>query len=202
MSRVIELRTGLTVLSLSAASLLLAGCLGGPTYGTGKSANAQLIDDLANLATITPPKRSSEVAYKPRPEIVRPPEGTPLPAPQKSLASADNPQWPESPEETRKRLREEATEQAGNGTYRSPLANGGDATSEEQRKQFQEAKRIQKGAYTGRRYLSDPPADYRIPASTAPADDLGEPEFKKERARKKAAKKSGSGGGLGRLWPF
>lgn len=202
MSRVLELRTALIVLSLTAASLLLTGCLASPTYGTGKTANAQLIEDLSSLATISPPKRSSEVAYKPRPDIVKPPDGTPLPVPQKSIASADNPQWPESPEQTRTRLRDEATNNSGDGKYRSPLASGGTGSSQEQLEQFKEAKRIQKGAYTDRRYLSDPPPDYRIPASTAPTDDLGEPEFKKELARKKAAKKAGSGSGLGKLWPF
>jgi hypothetical protein len=56
------------------------------------------------------------------------------------------------------------------------------------------------GAYGDkRRYLSDPPLDYRRLPEEAQAD-LGEPEKTKERRRKKeakAAKQSGSS-----WWPF
>lgn len=201
MNRATGFRTGCTVAGAIAASLVLSGCVSSPTYGTDKTANAQLIDDLSNFVSIRPPKRNSEVAYAPRPSIVEPPEdsGSTLPVPQASLASKDNPQWPESPEETRQRLRDEAEDARGN--YRSPLATGSGAVTAEQREQFRQAKAVQKGAYSGRRYLSDPPAEYRQPADTAPVDDLGEPEFKKERARKKAAQKE-NGWKIGNLWPF
>ena len=42
---------------------------------------------------------------------------------------------------------------------------------------------------------------YRVPSETAPIGDLGEPEFKKERRRKKAAQKE-KGWQIGNLWPF
>ncbi|TJW35200.1 MAG: hypothetical protein E5W83_35120, partial [Mesorhizobium sp.] len=46
-----------------------------------------------------------------------------------------------------------------------------------------------------RKYLSEPPLDYRVAAGTAPQGDLGEDEYKKERRLKKeAAAKSKSGG--------
>ena len=45
------------------------------------------------------------------------------------------------------------------------------------------------GSPTTRRYLSEPPLEYRAPAATAAADDLGEDEAKKERERKAAARK-------------
>ncbi|WP_419906358.1 hypothetical protein [Hoeflea sp.] len=194
-------RTGCALAGIVAASVLVSGCVSSPTYGTDKTANAQLIDDLSNIVSIIPPKRNSEVAYAPRPAIVEPPEGSggTLPAPQSSLASTENPQWPESPEETRQRLREEAEDARGN--YRSPLSTGSGAVTAEQREQFRQAKALQKGAYSGRRYLSDPPVEYRQPSATAPVDDLGEPEFKKERARKKAAQKD-KGWKIGNLWPF
>ncbi|WP_169054261.1 hypothetical protein [Nitratireductor sp. XY-223] len=201
MNRATGIRTGCTVAGAIAASFLLSGCISSPTYGTDKTANAQLIDDLSNIVSIKPPKRNSEVAYAPRPAIVKPPEegGTALPAPQTSLASKDNPQWPESPEETRQRLRQEAED--ARGSYRSPLATGSGAVTAEQREQFRQAKALQKGTYSGRRFLSDPPVEYRQPAETAPVDDLGEPEYKKERARKRAAQKE-KGWKIGNLWPF
>ena len=73
------------------------------------------------------------------------------------------------------------------------------AATAEQTEKFREARAVQKGAYSGRRYLSDPPAGYRQPADTAPVDELGESEFKKEQRRKEAARKSKGGF---RIWPF
>ncbi len=45
------------------------------------------------------------------------------------------------------------------------------------------------GSPTTRRYLSEPPLEYRAPAPTAATDDLGKDEVKKERERKAAARK-------------
>jgi hypothetical protein len=41
-----------------------------------------------------------------------------------------------------------------------------------------------------RRTLTEPPLDYRQPAETAPTDELGEDEFKKQRRLKAEAKKA------------
>ncbi|MEX3007136.1 hypothetical protein [Hoeflea sp. TYP-13] len=200
MTRAAEFRTGCTVAGAVAVSVILAGCVSSPTYGTGKTANAQLIDDLANVISIVPPAKKSEQAYAPRPSIVKPPDGSQLPAPQNSVASSDNPQWLESPEETRERLVREATERK-DPRYRSPLAAGEDTVTPEQWAKFREAKEQQKKVYSARGNLTDPPIEYREPAESAPADDLGEPEYKKERRRKKAAQKD-KGFKLGNLWPF
>ena len=43
------------------------------------------------------------------------------------------------------------------------------------------------GDPTVRKTLTEPPVEYRQPAETAAADDLGEPEAKKERRLKKEA---------------
>lgn len=179
--------------------VMVSGCISSPTYGTEKTANAHLVDGLTSMVTIVPPKSGQEVAYSPRPELVEPPEGTPLPVPQQSVANKDNPQWLESPEETRERLIAEADDEDTFGRGRSPLAE--QPATEEQMERFREAKAVQKGAYSGRHFLSDPPTEYREPAETAPADDLGESEFRKEQRRKAAARKS-QGLNLGRLWPF
>ncbi len=42
-----------------------------------------------------------------------------------------------------------------------------------------------------RRTLTEPPLEYRVPAATAAADELGEDEYKKERRLKREAKKKG-----------
>ena len=182
-------------------SVVVAGCTSSPRYGTDKTANAHLLDGLGSLVSLTPNKKNSEVAYKPRPELVRPPEGAPLPQPQQSLASKENPQWLESPEDTRRRLVAEQDDNTNRfGQAKTVLTS--DPSTKEQFEQFRQARANQKGAYEGRRYLSDPPTDYRTPVDSAPTDVLGESEFKKEQRRKAAARKEKGGINLGRLWPF
>jgi hypothetical protein len=59
------------------------------------------------------------------------------------------------------------------------------------------------GSETERRYLSEPPLTYRQPSATAPSDQLGEDEWKKQRDRKKEALKGKkSSFQLSDLWPF
>ncbi|MBC7280169.1 hypothetical protein [Hoeflea sp.] len=206
-------RAGVTIGALIAASLTLSGCLG-PTYGTDKSSTEQLIDDLGNIASLGGTNKAEAIEYKPRPAIVQPANTASLPAPQQNVVEG-NPAWVESPEETRKRLIAEAD--SNPNSIRSPLARrvasssgatpqvsgrAGDGpptphdvlNTAEQRKAYQESRKIQQGAYSDRRrFLSDPPLTYRQPAETAPVGDLGEPEKVKERRRISEAKKAGTG---------
>jgi len=218
-----EYRAGVTIGAIIAASLTLSGCMG-PTYGTDKTATAQLIDDLGNIASIGSPRKGTDIEYKPRPAIVQPSADGSLPAPQQNVVE-NNPQWVESPEQTRQRLREEAAANSGNTAYVSPLAkrsapvqqktdlNGrrlvGRAAEApaampnvaEQRRAYQERRKIQKGAYSDRRrFLSDPPLTYRKPADTAPVGELGESERAKEKRWKEEATKAGTG--KRNWWPW
>lgn len=196
------------------ASLGLAGCVSDPTYGTGKSASTQLLDDMSSIATIGPKKRTG-IEYKPRPELVKPVAGQKesLPQPQESVARAGDPSWPESPEERRKRLRAEIEANRDNPNFVSPIApdSPSDFTPRRQilpsgasrREDYASrdsvadpavaaaAKQAQLdragGSATQRKYLSEPPVSYRQPAATAAAGDLGEDEAKKERRRKAEA---------------
>ena len=106
--------------------------------------------------------------------------------------------WPESPEQRRARIRREATDNQDNPMYRSPVVNNTqlaaqpELTPQQQRAEFQRRRALQNAADpTTRRYLSEPPIEYRAAAATAPVDDLGEPEWKKERDAKRAARKPG-----------
>ncbi len=191
-------RSGCVIAGATAVSAFLSGCLGGPTYGTGTSQNVQLLQDITSIASIGSPGKNQKTDYKPRPEIVEPPEGATLPQPQQSLASKDNPAWLESPEETRARLRETASVNRDRKPYTSPLASPDDNVSSEQWQQFREAKANAKGAYSDRRTLSDPPMAYREPADTAPVGELGESEYDKEKRREAEAKEKKSF----KLWPF
>jgi hypothetical protein len=202
MTRNIRLRTGL--IGLLGGSLLLTGCMG-PTYGTGKTAGEQLVDDIGNAVTLRPDdKEKKNIRYQPRGGLVVPKDELALTTPQQSVAGKDNPEWIESPEDMRERLRTEAAANSDDGNYRSPLAaqntTNRKLSAAEQTAAYRDARRLQMGAYSDkRRYLSDPPVDYRRLPEEASAD-LGEPERTKERRRKKeakAAKQSGSA-----WWPF
>lgn len=203
MMRHIRVHAGL--LGLIGGSLLLTGCMG-PTYGTSKSSGEQLIDDLGNAVMIQTPDADAakKIRYQPRGALVVPGNKEALVTPQQSVASKDNAEWIESPEDMRDRLRAEADENKDNSRYRSPLASQSttnhNLTTAQQTAAYREGRRIQQGAYSDkRRYLSDPPLDYRRMPESAQAD-LGEPEKVKERRRKKeakAAKQTGS-----KWWPF
>ncbi len=194
--------------SMACAATLLSGCMGSPTYGTGKTANQQLVEDLTGILSVGPADKGPEIAYNPRPKLVQPASLEVLPEPQQDLASAGNPAWPESPEERRARIRDEATANQNNSSYRPQVAPGGVGKSDPnydperwgaepmvndaaQRAEVQRRLRERnQGEATSRRYLSEPPLDYRQPNATAPAGDLGEEEWKKERRVKRASSKS------------
>lgn len=201
------LRYAMSSVALVAAATMLSGCIGDPTYGTGQTQSAHLVEDLGNMVSL-PKNKAADIKYQPRPDLVQPPksEADKLPPPQKSIASKDNPNWPKSPEEVRKEMVAKIDAESGNGKT-LPLGasprrwdGGGDyAGTYSQTKQFREALTVQKGNYSQRRFLSDPPADLKTPAPTAPTDQLGKPEKEKERERLAAAKKKGTGGSW---WPF
>lgn len=199
--------------SLSASGLLLAGCVSSPTYGTDKTATEQLATDLSSALTFAPPKRE-QIDYKPRPELVKPAAGQKgnLPAPQDSVVQTASGQWPESPEQRRARIRANATANQDNRFYEPEVINDLPAqaaapvpavsdkfdlrenANAHVTKRADVQKRLaqsRQGNPTTRRYLSEPPLDYRVASNTAPQDELGEDEYVKERRLKRAASKKG-----------
>jgi hypothetical protein len=193
-------RLGVCLTVAVAGGSLISGCVGSPRYGTDKTAMEQLTDDIGQSVSLTGdgPKNKG-VKYSARPGLVLPSSAAKqtLAEPQQTIASKDNPQWIESPEETRARLVKEADENSDNPNYRSPLASdkveGGRQTTEAQTKAYREARAAQKGTYTDRRYISDPPTEYRAVDDPAKLDDLGEPELKKAKKKKKEAAIAGTG---------
>jgi hypothetical protein len=200
---------------LLVSAIALSGCMSSPTYGTDKTAGEQLLGDLSGAVSLTP-KRREAIDYKPRPDLVKPAPGQKenLPPPQESIetASAD---WPESPEQRRARLRADATAHQNDPNYQPTIADDtqpnpqaqkwtgfsthkpqwwseGPARSDkaEIQRRLVESKQ---GNPTVRKYLSEPPLAYRQAADTAPQNELGEDEYKKERRLKAQAegKKSG-----------
>lgn len=189
-------RVGMSVAGILAATLTLSGCMG-PTYGTDKPAMEQLTDDLGQSVSLGG-KREEErgsLKYGPRPSlVVAKNQANALPAPQQSMANRENnPNWVESPEETRRRLRDEAAANEKDPNYRSPLLAGsgqaGQMTESEKWEAFRKAKQDAEtvDVTARRRSLIDPPAEFRS-ADAASLTDLGEPEEKKARRRKEEAK--------------
>lgn len=194
-----------TVSVLVAGGAMLTGCIGGPTYGTDKTAGAQLMSDLGDAIAIMPAKKTEKVNYQPRSTLVKPADPKKLVDPQQTIATTENPAWVESPEETRARLRKEADDNADDGTYRSPLmvsvTDGKVKSPEQQAKEYREARRIQQGAYSDRRrFLSDPPLAYRQVDDPSVLANLGESEAAKEKRRKKEATVAGSGKKWWQIW--
>lgn len=206
---------GLLAAPLLVSGLLLSGCMSSPTYGTGVSANTQLATDVSTMFSMKPKKTSAE--YAPRPELVKPAgRATELPPPQESVVTASADQWPESPEQRRARIRAEAGENADKPGWESEVVNdisgakpksssGGSTRTQDSgvarggqeedfSKKAAEVKAAnaaaKQGSPTVRRTLTEPPLDYRQPAQTAAADDLGEDEYKKQRRLKAEAKKA------------
>ena len=191
------------IAGVTSVCLALGACTSSPTYGTGKTSMEQLVDDLGSATSITSEQDKKKLKYSPRPGLVVPAQarGEQLTTPQQSLASREtNPNWVESPEETRERLRDEADANKDNPKYRSPLLAGngtnGQMTETQKWEAFRKAKADSQGGTVvntnQRKYLTDPPLEYR----SVPQDqlaDLGEPELKKEKERKKNAAMANTG---------
>lgn len=216
---------GIIVTSIITTGFMLSGCgVSSPTYGTDKTTGQQLIDDFANIASIKSNTNKNQIDTKPRPELIRPAPGTKgvLPQPQASVAQTGSPDWPESPEQRRQRLRDEATANQNNPNYVSPIVSDGTQTGKssgssewldgihrderargndkQQRAEYLRRKKENEGGSpTNRKYLSEPPLVYRQPAASAPTGEQGEDESKKERERKKALK---GNSGKKSWWPF
>lgn len=208
---------------LSGVMLTACGISGSPTYGTDKTQSQQLLSDVSNMVTFKSGNNNAIINTKPRPDLVQPAPGSQrtLPKPQENVAQAGSPDWPESPEQRRKRLRDEATANQSNSTYVSPIVsdktgasnsdssswlNGihrGEAAQGSKKQQRQDYLRRKQenagGTAETRKYLSEPPLIYREPAKTAPIGEQGEDEAKKEHQRTKSEKKVT---GKKSWWPF
>jgi len=197
---------------LVASGLALSGCMGSPTYGTDKTAAEQLAGDLTGAVSFAP-KHKDPIDYKPRPTLVKPAPGQKdaLPAPQESIETASA-EWPESPEQRRARLRADATAHQNDPNYQAEIVDDVQTDPASIKKAMADsgsshppawspadsdkgrAAEIQRrlaaskqGDPNTRRYLSEPPLAYRVASDTAPQNELGEDEYKKERRLKKEA---------------
>jgi hypothetical protein len=210
--------------ALLAGAGLTSGCMSSPTYGTDKTASAQLASDLSGILSFSPKKKAS-IDYEPRPDLVKPAKGEEtLPSPQESVKTADNPNWPESPEQRLARVRADADANIDNPNYRSPVVpdmalaqqskpivnqhadesgiKNPSVAAAENAEFKRRLKETQQGNSTSRKYLSEPPLEYRSAAADAPQGEIGEDEAKKERRLKREARKKKGGFSWDDLNPF
>ena len=196
---------------LVSTGLLVAGCSGN-TYGTGVSSEAQLAKDLGGIVSLgVGSKEKTVIDYNARPKLVKVAKADSLPTPSETV-EGESTYFPTDPEEARaKRLRENSSDPTldDDGSLGSQSVPGGrsprkwtdkvdllnkDPSSVEMRRESingreDRAKRIAEingtGVVTGpRRYLTEPPVDYRTPAQTAEVGNVGEKEV--DRRKKKS----------------
>jgi hypothetical protein len=182
-------RVPLVIGVVAVCGAALGGCMS-PTYGTGKTANQQLVEDLTGILSLGPKERP-KIDYKPRPDLVKPETTAVLPPPQDDVTTASSAAWPESPEQRLARIRAEATANRDNPLYRPSVQvdhPGSASTTPAQSAQVRQALAENNGAVSRRKYLSEPPLVYREPSATAPVGELGEDEWKKERSAKREAR--------------
>lgn len=183
------------LVAVAAAGVALAGC-NSMTYGTGTSPAMQTVEDLTGIAGGIKANKG-EIDYSPRPKIVAPPVVAALPPPVDSqTVTAAN--WPNDPDLLKAKVKADAEARAAAGKadqIRLPAgkivaapAPGENALTKEQldevRRQMAAAKggmSVDANGNPVRKYLTDPPVEYRQPDPNAPiavADD-GKPKKKK-----------------------
>jgi hypothetical protein len=111
-------RSAALAASVAGSCIWLAGCMGAPTYGTDKPSDVQLLDDVSNIVPIgSLQDKKPPIKYAPRAPLVKPASTDVLPPPQNDIANANNPNWPESPEERRRNVRLAADLNKSSGSY-------------------------------------------------------------------------------------
>lgn len=182
---------------LVGAALALAGCQSGMTYGTGKTPAMQTVEDVVGIAAFSN-ERQEPIDYQPRPKIVAPPTVAELPPPSSGNAVvAAN--WPVDPDAQYEELKAEIARREAAGeplpTFRlppreqaevTPVADGPMTREEiaEVRRRFADARgavAVDEYGNPVRRYLTDPPVEYRIPDAEAGVVDVAALPKKKRR---------------------
>jgi len=187
----------------SVAVVTLAGCTGTSTYGTGKTQEAQLLEDLTSIATIGSGEKKKPINYISRPGLVKPPQVAGLPTPAEKVSSQAG-YFPVSPEEKRadllkrieeaeakgeelpedvQQLRKEAAAKSnasGRGRFHTDYVD--DTIKSDEAKKSRLAFLKRKAELDGtrgaapRKYLTEPPKIYRTPEQTAAIGEVGEEE--------------------------
>ena len=189
-------RVPVRLVAIAAAGVALAGC-NSMTYGTGTSPAMQTVEDLTGI-TAGMKSNKDAIDYSPRPKIVAPPTIAALPPPVDDTAVTATANWPNDPDLLKAKVKADAEARAAAGKpdqIRLPPGKlvGGAVPGEhtltkdehdEMLRQMQASKggmSVDANGNPVRKYLTDPPVEYRAPEPNAPvvvADD-GKPKKKK-----------------------
>jgi len=171
----------------AALAVALSGCQSGMTYGTGKSPGMQTVQDITGIATLSSAAKEP-IDYKPRPKIVAPPNVADLPPPADGSAASLASNWPVDPDTQRAKVLADAAAREASGKpvpfFRVPNSPNTQTARDENvpltaeeiaaaRKAFADARgavAVDENGNPVRRYLTDPPSEYRIPDPTAPVE--------------------------------
>ena len=206
--KIMRNRTELIALA-GASAMLLAGCSSN-TYGTGVSQNSQLISDITSIAKIGPKERK-RINYAARPGLVKAPAETSLPTPAETVSSNSG-YFPVDPEVRRQQLRRQASTADGTIAPTYEVSPELQALREESKQRAKANADPYRGKFIPhaeivrrrkeyiakngnpndtdnlkvRKYLTQPPVEYSVPAETAPIGQVGEKEtdFRKPRKSK------------------
>lgn len=184
---------------------LLAGCSGN-TYGTGVSSEKQLLDDVSSIVTIGSGDKKEQIRYDSRPKLIKPTHVAALPPPAESVKADSGyfPEDPEEKRARMLKqleesgdlgsidesqlppdilaLRKEAQERARKRKVTSNKDGDCFVCDYEDRKDLDKkrlaAKTAEREQYgvPKRKWLTEPPDEYRTPAETAPVGEVGEEE--------------------------
>ncbi len=184
------------LLAILLAPSWLAACSPTATYGTGEAPEMALIREVTG--GIMGGNKKDPIEYQPRAPLVMPPTAQGLPSPVET-ASAKSPDWPVGYDQSAPTVSvathanrppgsEDLLYGAGQAEYRrlKPLTGAlpesqrsepvdsriasRDIGGKKQREQFRQALTEARGYNRERRFLTDPPTEYREPAATAPAE--------------------------------
>ncbi|HVY19921.1 MAG TPA: hypothetical protein VHA70_07535 [Bauldia sp.] len=175
-------RASLPVLAVAGAAAL-AGC-NSMTYGTGTTPAMQTVQDLTGLATGGKADKAP-IDYSPRPKIVAPPAIGALPPPQSDSQTLASTNWPNDPDLLKARVKADADARAAAGQedqLRLPKGKlvaapppGENYVSKEDLAKIKATMDSNKGGMSVdasgapvRKYLTDPPVEYRLPDPNAP----------------------------------
>ena len=222
------MRAGASGLVGLACALALAGCVKGTTYGTGVTQGAQTVSDLYNMFTLKNDSKKIDYSARPDLIVPQDTAALPEPIDSEATTSSpDWPETPEARIARIRSQAGEIDERSGDYSVQeqlrrkegigvedqnprkeyvvgktdregNPLLNI--EGSEEKRKAVLKAKAdldYSRGAK--RKYLTEPPVDYRLPTDSAPS---GEEAFTEEELLKRKAEAEARERGYHETKPF
>ncbi len=182
--------------TLGLAAILLAGCASYDAFDENEPGLEQsILGPVVSVASIGIAEEEEPIDYAPRAALVAPPDSAVLPAPREQATATANPNWPTGSRERMAQVlsTEDQTlvysvgvdgvdiaatqalaERSSQPQRESNSGVNRRLTPEEMQREVEidqaraEAQTTRTAAALGRRYLTDPPIDSRIPSPDAP----------------------------------